>query len=261
VLTRLFNLRRLRPAVVWRRARAGYSPISSIAGAMGVYRFLRFGRRRIRFLDAKSAWGVAGMIADGEYEVDGFAPRRGDRVVDIGANIGLYALWAARRGAHVRAYEPAPESFACLAANARRRRIEPVQAAIVGTPPREGEVRLYLHDERSSRSTLLGCEIGSGEPLTRSVDVPAMSIADALAEGCDLLKIDCEGGEFGILLESDPTVLRNVRRIVLEFHRVAGSPSALIERLEEAGFQARILEGESDDEPFGLIGAVRTQAA
>ena len=43
----------------------------------------------------------------------------GDCVVDVGANIGLFALEAARRGAHVHAFEPMPATFAALDANAK----------------------------------------------------------------------------------------------------------------------------------------------
>ena len=42
----------------------------------------------------------------------------GDCVVDVGANIGLFALEAARRGARVHAFEPMPATFAALQANA-----------------------------------------------------------------------------------------------------------------------------------------------
>ena len=43
----------------------------------------------------------------------------GDCVLDVGANIGLFALEAARRGADVYAFEPLPATFAALDANAR----------------------------------------------------------------------------------------------------------------------------------------------
>jgi hypothetical protein len=46
-----------------------------------------------------------------------------------------------------------------------------------------------------------------------------------------------------------------LRRIVLEVHRVAGEPAALLERLRASGFRARILAGENPAEPVGMIGA------
>ncbi len=43
----------------------------------------------------------------------------GDTVFDVGANIGLFSLEAASRGAKVHAFEPMPATFAALSANAQ----------------------------------------------------------------------------------------------------------------------------------------------
>ena len=61
--------------------------------------------------------GVAAQIA--LYLRHGITIQPGDCVVDVGANIGLFALEAARRGADVHAFEPMPATFAALDANAR----------------------------------------------------------------------------------------------------------------------------------------------
>ena len=44
----------------------------------------------------------------------------GSLLWDVGANVGAYALYAARRGAKVWAFEPAPASFSALAENIRQ---------------------------------------------------------------------------------------------------------------------------------------------
>ncbi len=61
--------------------------------------------------------GVAGQIA--LYLRHDIAINPDDCVVDVGANIGLFSLEAARRGADVHAFEPMPATFAALQANAR----------------------------------------------------------------------------------------------------------------------------------------------
>lgn len=45
-------------------------------------------------------------------------------------------------------------------------------------------------------------------------------LAEALngIERCDLLKIDCEGGEYEILYSADPETLARIDRIVCEFN-------------------------------------------
>jgi FkbM family methyltransferase len=141
--------------------------------------------------------------------------------------------------------------------NAAERPINAVHAAVVGRSNPEDRVRLYLHAERSTRNTLLGHEIGSGQELTNHVDVPAISIEEVLTDACDLLKVDCEGAEFDIFGNIDSDVLRQARRIVMEFHRTAGDPELLLQRFSDSGFRAQILEGADPSDAFGVIGARR----
>jgi len=104
------------------------------------------------------------QIAAGEFRAAGLTPEPGWRVVDVGANIGVFALWAERLGAHA-AFEPEPNTFSSLVANVDGRRIAPTQAALVGRPA--PAARLSLSDLKSTRHTLLGKEIESGGAAPR----------------------------------------------------------------------------------------------
>jgi FkbM family methyltransferase len=241
-----------------RRSREGLSPVSQIADRLGrTGRAPRFAGVPLSAPDRVASWDITKQIADGEYAYPGMMPQKNDVVVDVGANIGVFALWAARRGAAVTSYEPGPETFDCLVKNTAGRAVQVIHAAVVGRCPPERTARLYLHGERSTRNTLLGQEIGSGEELMRYVVVPAVSIDDVLVRPCDLMKVDCEGGEFDIFSDVEDRVLRRARRIVLEFHRTAGDPGVLLKRLADARFDVQILEGAASSEPFGVIGASR----
>jgi FkbM family methyltransferase len=249
----------MKGAAAVQRSREGLSLASQVS-----YRLVRtrgrprFAGVRLSAPDTVAAWGIAHQVAGGEYSFPDLTPVPGDRVIDIGANIGVYALWAARKGAVVMAYEPAPLTFRHLVANTRRRpSVTPVNAAIVGAVPPDEKIRLYLHHQWSTRNTLLGREIGSGEPLASYVDVAAIGIDAVLDVGCDVLKIDCEGAEYEILAGASDSALRRVRRLVVEFHRTAGDPQVLLDRLAAAGFDASIIDGSDPGQPFGLIGAIR----
>ncbi len=64
---------------------------------------------------------VHGVRAQAQgYLAHGIEIRVGDVVFDVGANIGLFALEAARAGATVHAFEPMPATFAALRANSKR---------------------------------------------------------------------------------------------------------------------------------------------
>jgi FkbM family methyltransferase len=232
------------------RSREGLNFASHVAHKLGLGVKPRFAGVSLSAPDATTAWMVALQIAVGEYRWPGLTPEPGWRVVDVGANIGVFALWAERLGASVTAYEPEPGTYASLVANVAGRRISPAQAALVGQAV--PAVRLYLSELDSTRNTVVGKEIESGEELREFVDVPTVTLADVVGPGCDLLKLDCEGAEFDALLSADDETLRRAQRIILEFHRVAGSPETIVERLEAAGMNVNVLW---ENESVGLIGA------
>lgn len=238
------------PARVLTRTREGLSFASHLAHKLGFGVRPRFAGVALSSPDASTAWMVALQIAAGEYREPGLTPEAGWHVADVGANIGTFSLWAERLGATVTAYEPEPRTYASLVANVAGRRISTTQAAL--TARAVPAVRLYLSEVDSTRHTLVGKEIESGEQLGAFVDVPAVTLADVVGSGCDLLKLDCEGAEFEAILGASDETLRQAHRIILEFHRIAGSPEALVERLEAAGMDVRLLAAS---ESVGLIGA------
>lgn len=235
---------------IFNRSREGLGFGSHLAHKLGFHVRPRFTGVSLSAPDPDTAWMVALQIAVGEYRWPGLTPEAGWHVVDVGANIGVFSLWAERLGADVTAFEPEPRTFASLVANVAGRRISPRQAALVGQA--RPAVRLYLSELDSTRHTLTAKEIESGEALRDFVDVPTVTLADVVGSGCDLLKLDCEGAEFEALLGADDDTLRRAQRIILEFHRIAGSPEVIVDRLEAVGMDVDML---AENEAVGLIGA------
>lgn len=251
---------RVQKAARWATlVRNGMSPVSLVRRkVLGDWR-LRFRGVDVATDDLPSAWDVAMPVWGGEYDEPGYVPARGETVVDIGGNIGLFAMLAASRGAKVTSYEPHPRSFEFLRRNTDRWGVECHQAAVVGEA-RES-VRLFVHPQRSSRNTTTGVEIGSAVALEESVDAPAVALAQVLARPCDLLKIDCEGAEFEIL-RADRNVLRQARRIIGEVHTAVGDADDLANVVRAAGFDATLKrssadELHSDEQPFLMLLATR----
>ena len=231
--------------------REGLSFSSQLARRLGLDVRPRFCGVLLGAPDATTAWTVALQIAKDDYRWPGLTPEPGWRVVDVGANIGAFSLWAERLGADVVAFEPEPKTFAALVANVAGRHVSPRQAALVGESV--PAVRLYLSGVRSTRHTLLAREIESGAPLGGEfVDVPTVTVADVVGEGCDLLKLDCEGAEFDALLHAEDETLRRAQRLVVEYHRIGGEPEQIVDRLEAAGLDVEILW---TSEAVGAIGA------
>jgi SAM-dependent methyltransferase len=120
-----------------------------------------------------------------------------DLVIDIGANIGVFSILAAKRGAKVLAVEPVmvDELRRNIALN-RVRNIRVIEGALGDG----GEMEI----------------VWGG----RTRHVPSLTLPHLISQmgGCTFLKVDCEGGEWFI----DPEELRGIRRIEMELHRLGG---------------------------------------
>ncbi|MBN1636139.1 MAG: FkbM family methyltransferase [Deltaproteobacteria bacterium] len=161
----------------------------------------------------------------------------GSVVVDIGANIGVFALYAAKGGAKiVHAYEPAEESFELLQRNIENNGYEdtiyPHQAAVVGKPsppvwfPCQSSVFNAIEKENYRNK--------SGHQLVSTVTLA--ELADNVSEST-MFKLDCEGGEYDIILDSEDSAFDRIEDIRLEYHR--GPRQQLLARLGQLGYQCR----------------------
>lgn len=214
--------------------RGGLHPLSALRIALGDHRDVRLRGVRLGGPSPRVVAHTAVDVAAGEYAAPGFEIEAGDRVVDCGANVGAFAAWAAKAGAAVDAYEPHPETFDWLRRNTNGLAVRCVRAAVVAVVPAKGTVQLEVASPADTHHTL-GSASGGGP----SIEVPAISLADAIGEGCDLLKIDCEGAEFELLRATPDAALRRARRIACEVHSWHGDPGELERRLHEAGYAVR----------------------
>ncbi len=181
--------------------------------------------------DPRSVANTAVEVAAGEYAAPGFAIGPGERVVDGGANVGAFAVLAARAGARVAAYEPHPETFRHLERNTAGLGVRCIRAALVSAAGRR--TAALATGSGSDTHHRLG---GGGE----AVNVPAIALAEAIGDGCDLLKLDVEGGEFELLLGAPDDLLARARRIACEVHPWAGDSGDLAERLDAAGYRVEV---------------------
>src|SRR5262249_15979457 len=122
-------------------------------------------------------------------------------VIDVGGFIGDFSLYAVKRlnARKVIVCEPSPRNWKLLlkniANNGYEGRIVPVNKAVTAG----GNVMMNI-DAPEEYQCMVSAYYPSEQPLS---DVPGISLAkllqDYAVERVDLLKIDCEGGEYAIL--------------------------------------------------------------
>ena len=200
-----------------------------------------------------------------EYHLAQYAPGPLGCVVDIGANIGLFACRVADRAARVVCYEPMPGNFSLLERNtAGMRNVERVRAAVSDA---EGVVRIYHPADDMVSGGFSQYRVGDLHKAEQYDDVPAVTLDTVFSRHgigqCDLLKIDAEGAEYAILYAASPGTLARVGCICGEYHHVRPDDpkariAALAAHLESAGFTV-VVQPKRALENHGLFFAARRQ--
>jgi len=212
-------------------------------------------------LRAANSWDIA-ALSETLIEKDYGSSFLGYRILDVGAYNGDTPLFFVAHGAEkVIAAEPAPDNYALARKNIidspYSDRIELLPVAVAGT---DGEMTFYL-DPRNPQSHTLSptAENAPYVTYTEQVKVPVWSFARLVAhsgwETIDLVKLDFEGAEFPIILETPPDVLKKVRKWVIEYH---ADPQPLENRLQQLGYSVQRVK---DYVLTGLIWAEKTPSS
>lgn len=205
---------------------------------------VRLRRRGLQFRvrGAMDVWSIKETFLDRFYEKFGFTIQPNWKIIDIGAGVGDYSLYAVatQPNSKIFSFEPFPESFALMQENLKLNTIKNVQVFEQAVGASSGELIL---------------DLTSGEPLQfqsfledvanikKSLSVNSISLVDALArleiESCDLLKMDCEGAEYPILFGAPDSALKHIQRIVMEYHDnlIEHNHKDLTHFLNDRGFQ------------------------
>lgn len=147
-----------------------------------------------------------------------FKPETGQFVIDVGANIGKYALLASRlvgESGKVIALEPNPRTYSMLAENIALNNARNVIALNLAAWNQHSQLKLYRAKESIGSSAKwdyqLGFDIVNARPLS--------SIMQELGvDHADWVKIDAEGAEREVL-EGMQEFLFRCRRFIIEVNR------------------------------------------
>lgn len=187
--------------------------------------------------------GATGNWYCGLHEVEemGFVLhllRPGDHFVDVGANIGSYAVLAAGGvGARVTSIEPIPETFIHLERNIANNGLEDrVRACRMGLSSGASTLR-FTSGLDTVNHVLTEHEAG---PF---IEVPVVKLDDLLGDDAPtLIKIDVEGHERSVLLGavrtlSDPRLLAVIMETNGSGLRYGVSDDELLKIMKEHGFR------------------------
>jgi FkbM family methyltransferase len=151
------------------------------------------------------------------YVPESLAPKV---IWDIGANIGAASRYFAERfpQAQIHSFEPVPDNVAILERNVAGNPAIRVHALALGAE--DGELAIVASDYARNFGGFSFHYTGQGEPPTQKVPMmtPARLMAERGVPAPDLIKIDVEGAEYGILTAFPQELLARVTWIVGELH-------------------------------------------
>jgi FkbM family methyltransferase len=212
------------------------------------------------------------------YDHPGFAIKPTDTIVDIGANMGIFVLWAARKAPQgkVIAIEPT-SAIDVLRLNIERNHLTnvvPIQAA-AGNDGGTFEIVTYpgfniVNHHAAWKPkfwTRVFIKLLYGKyqsaPVTERATVKSLRrmLEENGVDRVNYLKCDCEGGEYEIFRGLDDDTWTRIDKIAMEFHEYTPDQhrSELIEMLNRHGFQVEVHKSwfEYTFMKYGMIWATR----
>jgi len=228
---------RLEKLAFYRRELRNWPAVTAMHATGHTVRDLRLrDGHTIHLLDPEhEIWAFDSIYRQRCYDIDFPGLPADGTVVDLGANVGIFALYAATRlvpHGRVLAVEANEDCARLLEATTRHCRNVTVWRGAVA-----GQGVLWLASDSLSAS------IFQSHEAVRAVSAASVSIEQVLDfdTKIDLLKANIEGAEYPMLLESPPDIWLKVHRLAIKWHKdaeVAGGhdPDELARKLEPLGF-------------------------
>jgi FkbM family methyltransferase len=191
------------------------------------------------------------------------------QVVDIGANVGMAALFFAQQPwiERIFSYEPFAATAEGFALNVGRNPLltQKIQLFRVALGETAGQLSVDYNPALRGSMSLAGVGAWRGEAgpavekMTVSVEQASLALKPVFQGlgDCRLLaKVDCEGSEYGILRNLEATgALANFSAFVIEWH--GQGPDELVQILARHGFALQVHPLSTNPRDLGLIYATR----
>lgn len=176
-----------------------------------------------------------------EYSKPGFEINSEDIVIDVGAHIGLFTLYASQfcTKGKIYSFEPVKENYNLLLKNIKSNNLNQENCFNLAVSNSNQPIKLYLNEDESGHSML--------SESNQSTTVDSISLQKFFDENnierCNFLKLDCEGAEYEILKNLPITYLKKIDKMVIEYHMADTNPELLTElkkNLSENNFRIEI---------------------
>ena len=189
-----------------------------------------------------------------DYKITDFSINDNDIIIDIGAHIGLFSLFASQycKNGKIYCFEPIKENYDILTENIDLNKIKNLIPFNYAVSKESNHKKIYLNSDDSAHSIF-----PSGENFIEVKSTTIKSIFDEnQINNCNILKLDCEGAEYEIIDSIPKEYFFRINKIIIEYHLASKKPELyenLLKKLEDLSFKIKI-EKITDD--MGMIYAL-----
>ena len=202
---------------------------------------------------------VKEIFTQRRYERPGFEIKPTDKIVDVGANMGIFALWAAQQATQGKVLAVEPTGVMdVLQLNIEKNNIQniiPVKVA-AGIDSQTWEFKTYpgfnivnhRNDWKPKLFTRFVIKLLYGkyqsEPVIERVAVKSLErlLDENGMDRVNYFKIDCEGGEYEVVRNLSAKGFDRLDKVVMEFHEYSPGQDhrELVKLLKDHGFSVEI---------------------
>ncbi len=210
---------------------------------------------RIKSTDLQA---FANVWLNKEYEEIGFFIESDESVIDIGAHVGLFTVYASQfcKNGKIISCEPIKENFELLKENVSMNNLSNIILYNNAITDKNDKVKVYLNNDSAANSIY-----GDGENYE---EISTLSLSKILDENMNekiCLKLDCEGAEYQIINNTPDKYFEKISKICLEYHIINDGKSQL-EKLKKRlnGLNYELIETKTSDK-LGLILAKKRKSS
>jgi FkbM family methyltransferase len=168
-----------------------------------------------------------------------------DIVVDIGAHKGYFSVFAAKRAkkGNVYAFEPTEKNFAFLEKNIKLNHCKNIHPYKLGIAAKRSERKIYEFQDQAGGISLIKEWFGESDRV-KTFKIKCITMDDIFTkckiDKINFLKLDCEGSEHEILLNTSAKTMEKIEKIGMEYHEIGNlTADKLIEFLQKNGFTVK----------------------
>jgi len=213
------------------------------------------------YLDATDFGLSHDLIRDGireayQVEVVNEEVKPGDVVIDVGANIGYYALLESRltgKNGKIYAIEPVPANVEILRINRELNQYDNIEVFQLAISDKKGHTTMYVPRERN----LSRIKASMGGNQSNTIEVETATLDDFLQgkRYPQVIRMDVEGAEYQIVKGMEKTLTGNLPlEIFMEIHfdiLTKNESINLLEALKNTGFEIKDATFEGWMKGFG----------